>query len=322
MSFQINQGLFKFDFNDCHAILGIPVDADPKEIRKRYLKIARRLHSDSSAFADADKQRAEEFLSKLVNPAWEKLQQEKERTEYNLLLKLKGQYAVQQQTSLELNSAVAKQLYREANVDAAYRNSINELAEKQYESLDAILEITGQISELNLVYLMRREGSNQNTVVSNRPQVFTSAAAAAGVATPSAAASPPPPPAPPPKESFVDQYYKRAEAYIEKNNLAASILELRDALKIEPNNPRCHSLMGRVYLMQKLPKAAKVHVKRALELAPDDEMAQQSRKILERMGEKLDMAAAKSGQSASDSKGKAASQSKGGGFFGLFGGKK
>jgi hypothetical protein len=41
MSFQIERGLFKFDFTDHHAVLGIPVNADVKEVRKRYLKIAR-----------------------------------------------------------------------------------------------------------------------------------------------------------------------------------------------------------------------------------------------------------------------------------------
>lgn len=47
MSFKIKSGLFKFDLTDHHAILGVPVDADFKDIRKRYLQIARRLHPDS-----------------------------------------------------------------------------------------------------------------------------------------------------------------------------------------------------------------------------------------------------------------------------------
>ena len=49
MSLKIDRGLFKYDFIDHHAILCVPVDADVKDIRKRYLQIARRLHPDSSA---------------------------------------------------------------------------------------------------------------------------------------------------------------------------------------------------------------------------------------------------------------------------------
>lgn len=70
MSFNIDKGLFNSDFIDHHAVLGIPVDADQKGIRKRYLKIARRLHPDSSDLKTAEDRRlASEYLSKLVNPA-------------------------------------------------------------------------------------------------------------------------------------------------------------------------------------------------------------------------------------------------------------
>lgn len=47
MSFKIQQGLFKLDIVDRHAILGVPIDADSKQIRQRYLKVAYRLHPDT-----------------------------------------------------------------------------------------------------------------------------------------------------------------------------------------------------------------------------------------------------------------------------------
>ena len=79
MSFQIDQGLFKFDFIDNHAILGVPISADSKEVRKRYLKIARRLHPDSlTTNSDAVKHQATQLLSKLVNPAYEKLSKDQD----------------------------------------------------------------------------------------------------------------------------------------------------------------------------------------------------------------------------------------------------
>ncbi|TAF42574.1 MAG: molecular chaperone DnaJ, partial [Oscillatoriales cyanobacterium] len=50
MSFEMTKGLFKFDFTDQHAILGVPLDAEFNDIRKRYMKIVRRLHSDTCPF--------------------------------------------------------------------------------------------------------------------------------------------------------------------------------------------------------------------------------------------------------------------------------
>src|SRR3712207_6925717 len=59
----------------------VPVDADVKEIRKRYLDIARRLHPDTcKAASDAEKQLAGELLSKLVNPAYKILSRSEEHT--------------------------------------------------------------------------------------------------------------------------------------------------------------------------------------------------------------------------------------------------
>ena len=73
MSLKIDGGLFTYDFIDHHAILCVPVDADFKEIRKRYLQIARKLHPDSSSLGnESDKQKANQLLSRLVNPAYEK----------------------------------------------------------------------------------------------------------------------------------------------------------------------------------------------------------------------------------------------------------
>ncbi|MDA0867493.1 MAG: J domain-containing protein, partial [Cyanobacteria bacterium] len=151
----IDQGLFKFDFTDYHAILGVSLEADAKQIRKRYLKIARKLHPDSLGGAsDADKQQASELLSKMVNPAYEKLTQDKEATEYKIVLKMRGQQLKQQKAVLQLQSPSAKELAGSNNASNLYNNSLKSLAAEQYESLDQVLSVTGQISELNLAYLV------------------------------------------------------------------------------------------------------------------------------------------------------------------------
>ena len=71
MVFPIQQGLFKFDVIDHYAILGVSVESDIATIRQRYLKIAYRLHPDTcKAETQVEKQRANELLSRLVNPAY------------------------------------------------------------------------------------------------------------------------------------------------------------------------------------------------------------------------------------------------------------
>lgn len=323
MSFQIDRGLFQLDFIDHHAILGVAIDAETKDIRKRYLKVARRLHPDSfSSESEADKQRASDLLSKLVNPAWEKLSQEKDRVEYELLLKLKGQQALRQKNSLQL-SELAKQLLTASNPSHFYRVSLKGLAERQYEHLDHALELTAQISELNVVYLMRQE--NQSEVVTSEPKktLYTgsnipdSSQSPTSPVAPKATAS-----APPRRESLADQYYRRAEAHVAKNNYAQATLELRDALKIDPKSSRCHSLMGMVYLKQNQLTMAKIHFNKALEIEPQNTMALEGKQKLEAppkatgTGGKADAKKGTTKTNPSDS-GKS-----GGGLFGLFGGKK
>jgi curved DNA-binding protein CbpA len=68
MALQLDKGLFSADFMDHYAILGVPLDIDPKEIRKVYLQIARRLHPDSSSLtSERDRALASQLLSKWQN---------------------------------------------------------------------------------------------------------------------------------------------------------------------------------------------------------------------------------------------------------------
>lgn len=323
MSFQIERGLFLLDFTDNHAILGVAVDAEIKDIRKRYLKIARRLHPDSAASeTEAARRQASELLSKLVNPAWEKLSQERDRSEYMIMLKLKGQQGLRQQSELELGN-LAKQLSTTANPDHFYATSLKDLASRQYEDLDQMLEITAQLSELNLVYLMRKESTGELKTGEKKVLYTGSNIPDSGVGVRSSQAAPPAPP--PPRESQADQYYRRAESYVAKNNFAQATLELRDALQADPNNSRCHSLMGMIYLKQNQGTMAKIHFNKALQLDPEDPMAQLGKQQLEGTQNPASKGASTAAK-AKASPPKATSAKKddksGGGLFGLFGGKK
>ncbi len=315
MSLKIDRGLFKYDFIDYHAVLCVPVDADVKDIRKRYIKIARHLHPDSSASGSPkEKQLASELLSKLVNPAYEKLSVDRSRAEYIIVLSQMGKRLVQESASVEFHTELGRQMASAGNVEQIYRSAIAKAAETQYESLEKVLQVIAQISELNLVYLMRTAG-----------KAFSHNA-------------PPPPPASQPKRSSSNsqpkvaatpasepspgtQYIRRAQELIAKNQWAPARIELQDALKLEPNNNRCHSLIGVVYLKQNQTTMAKVHFDRALQLDPKDETALEGKKRIEQLlGHKPNVTKPTASSTAGV---KQPDKSGGSGLFGgLFGGKK
>ncbi|MBW4516081.1 MAG: J domain-containing protein [Timaviella obliquedivisa GSE-PSE-MK23-08B] len=318
MSLKIEQGLFNLDFTDYHAILGVPVDADMKDIRKGYLKIARRLHPDSCAQdAECDRQQAAEFLSKMVNPAYEKLSQERNYTEYCVLLRIKGQQALKQQETVILISEPARKLAAASDIDNFYRITLKNLAERQYEHLGQTLDLTGQISEMNLVYLMRKEGRGELNL-GKKAAVGTPNAEKAAIA---AATSP----KAQSTNTLVAAYLRRAQEYEKKRDYSRVILELRDATRIDPRNSECHSRLGEVYLKTNQAKMAKIHFTKALELNAKDEAALAGMKKVEGSSAPAAITVGKKSEKvdpkATPKSGKVDPKPEGG-LFGLFGGKK
>ncbi|MBW4686773.1 MAG: J domain-containing protein [Komarekiella atlantica HA4396-MV6] len=315
MSFKIDRGLFKYDFIDHHAVLCIPVDADVKDIRKRYIKIARSLHPDSSVTASAaEKQLANQLLSKLVNPAYEKLSSEAARAEYILILSQMGRRLVQESASIELNTDLAKQLAGAPNIDHFYKSAIAKIAQTQYDSLQQVLQVIAQVSELNLVYLMRNGGKSSAAPPPTQAKINSD------TSKPNTASTPPAP-APAREDSVVEQYVRRAQTLIDKNQFAQAKVELQDALKLEPKNSHCHSLIALVYLKQNQLKMAKIHFDNALKLDPNDQIALQWKpKIDKALGQQPSNPKV---TTPADNGGKQPDKSGGGGLFGgLFGGKK
>jgi curved DNA-binding protein CbpA len=321
MSLKIEQGLFNLDFTDYHAILGVPVDADMKDIRKGYLKVARRLHPDSCAKdAESDRQRAAEFLSKMVNPAYEKLSQEKNYSEYCVLLRIKGQQALKQQETVLLISEPARKLAASNDIDNFYRLTLSKLAEQQYENLSESLDITGQISEMNLVYLMRKEGRGDLTLGKKAPvgsAPMGKPAIAETASTPVVAST----------DTLVSAYLRRAQEFEKKQDYSRVLLELREATRIDPTNSICHSRLGEIYLKTNQAKMAKIHFTKALELNPQDEAALAGMKRLEGSGTTGGttvgtVAAKKPGKVDPKAASKSGNVDPKPGLFGLFGKKK
>jgi len=316
MVFQIQRGLFSSEFADHYALLGLPIDADAKEIRKSYLKIARRLHPDSTVSTSSEeRQLAEQLLSKHINPAWECLAQEKSKVEYDLILRLKGKGYAADPAIVQSLGSVAQTLLKKSDVELEYRAILQALTTQQFENLSQSEEITAQLSELNLVYLIKTEG--RTTTPPSGSKTSASASASSSAAQPTA--SPAPSGANPSvvRQSLADPYYNRAELAFRRQNYSQAILELRDGLKLEPENSRFHSLLGMVYLEQKQGTMARIHFDKALTCNPEDAMALMGKQRLQKMS-----APAPSGSAKAKGKGVSKDEKSGGLFGGLFGKKK
>ncbi|GAB4157073.1 MAG: tetratricopeptide repeat protein [Cyanobacteria bacterium J069] len=345
MSFNIESGLFGLGCSDYHAVLGVPVDAEPKDIRKKYLRLAQRLHPDSSSReSETDRKRAADLLSKLVNPAYEELSKEKKFNEHLVVLRLKGQQALNQQETVVLQSEEARSLASAyGELDSAYRQAVKRLADDQYTHLDKTEELTGRISELNLVYLMRKAGKGEFPSPTTTTQQRSPAATASSgdSSSPPATTSPPrPAPTQPPtkapqsRESVLASYLRRAQEFETKQDYPGAVKELRDALQIAPRNGTIHSRLGAVYLRANQPTMAKIHFRKALELNPQDAIAQEGLRRVDpaaaaaasAQAAKPDPKATKPTPGKAAPKGKPSPKGKpesgGGGLFGLFGGKK
>lgn len=290
----MTKGLFKYDFTDQHAILGVPLDAEFSDIRKRYMKIARRLHSDTCSFEDqADKDWANQFLSKVVNPAYNKFSKDSDRKEYNLLVTAIAKRVAKEQAKMHIESEAAKQLATAKDLEEAYKTAVNKLALKQYESVKETQEAIAQISELNMVYLLRKERlGGVRVAASSPPKAVTSVL-----------------PKFQPKDSLADQSCRRAQGFMDSKNYAKASLELKEAIKHEPKHSKAHALLAMCYFQQNQATMAKLQVQKALASNPEEPTALEVKKKLEQ-------------SAASEAKSKK-NEGKLGGFFGsLFGGKK
>ncbi|MFK8185015.1 MAG: DnaJ domain-containing protein [Phormidesmis sp.] len=308
----INEGLFKLDVTDHHAVLGFSLAEEPKKVRKRYLKVARQLHPDSLRNAPEDqKKRASELLSKWVNPAYEALSQGKSAKEHSILLKMKQEQLVARPVLLSAKSEPAKKLLGTSNLEHDYTSALQKIAAEQYSDLTRVNEAIALISELNAVYLMRKGN------VGTKPEPVSSGAKEKAPDTAEAA------PRRPRHEAIIDSYMNRAKEFDYKRDYSRAILELREAIAAHPQSALCHGYLAKLYLKTGQATMAKIHAKSALSFDINNEMANEVQAKLEA---NANPAAAKSKAQGTDkAAGKQASKQgkKGGGLLsGLFGGKK
>ena len=114
-AFAIKHGLFKLNITDHHAVLGVSLDAKPKEIRLRYLKIAQKLHPDKCRSDEARMKVAGQILSKLVNPAYEQLSRKNAFAEHQLILTQVGKRIAENKDKVTVKSSQAQELLEAGN---------------------------------------------------------------------------------------------------------------------------------------------------------------------------------------------------------------
>ena len=295
---RIDRGISQFN-HDYYAALGLPIISSPVYIRHVYVSIARILHPDVYGFSIEEKEIATQYLAKLVNPAYNVLMKEEERKAYQGIFKLLAKRLMQKSRNVPIYSEIACELMMNPN-DGLYERSVSKIAKVQYQSIKTILEYTGQISELNLVYILYKEGyqygaDNMPPVLAPMSPTKRSNSYPAYSATPpksSYTSTPTYPTHQPPVNrqadsdetlfqtriedrdtSAIGDRLKICEIYISQSDWKSALKDLREILQLDKNNSKCHAMLGVVYKNINQPQMAKVSLQRSLQINPQEPLA-------------------------------------------------
>lgn len=299
---------------DPFALLGVSVSADEKRIAKRYRQVAKQLHPDALAslptattassdieIPSLNADSAAQVIARIVNPSYQKLKHEKTRQETLTNLRFRVRRLVRTEKLVPtFPSAQELATIDDDQVDIFYEQALSRVAEGQFQSLDELYAFSLEIGQLNLVLLRRK--LDDVLIRPKRAGLLTTAVTptAAGPATigrvgrsarPSgtlAQGSGNGPSAEdtagevgePPEINYAKKHTVRAKTYLVKKNYEMAVQELREAIKITPQDPELHSMIGQVYYKQKLSGMAKTHFRQALKLRSDHRIAQKYSKLL------------------------------------------
>ena len=82
------------------------------------------------------------------------------------------------------------------------------------------------------------------------------------------------------KPAVQESALKRAERYCKLQEFQNATIELRELLLRNDNNPKAHALLARIYQQRRQGSLAKVHLKKALAIAPNDLYVQDTKQRL------------------------------------------
>ncbi|MEH1839163.1 MAG: DnaJ domain-containing protein [Nostoc sp.] len=252
---------------DPYAVLGISVIADNRQILKRYHSLAKLLHPDRHAKnCNPDQELATAIFSHLINPAYEQLKHQDKRL--IAIAMLRSQAKAFEQKPLSSQSPIAQKVIEMSTPQAElfYEEAITCYAEDQYKLLEQFYQVTQQINTLNLVYLRLHKPDFRATQkalsilseVEVKPIELTlnEKTDVKPVVT-----------------NYAQRHYQRAIEYVRLAKWSLAVQELRDAINLEPNNSEYYALLGLVYLKQKFIGMARVYIRQALKLNPQNSLA-------------------------------------------------
>ncbi|NJN72132.1 MAG: hypothetical protein HC799_04610 [Limnothrix sp. RL_2_0] len=80
------------------------------------------------------------------------------------------------------------------------------------------------------------------------------------------------------KESQVHRRVNRSAKYFKLGDTQGAILELREAIKLEPNSAQAHGWLTLIFLELNQKSLAKIHLKKAMAVAADDDFVKEVKK--------------------------------------------
>ncbi len=271
--------------NDKTQSLAPPIDALPGS-------------STSSPTAERlDPAIAAQVIARIVNPSYQKLKHENGRQEMLSTLRFRVRRLSRAEKLIPtFHNARTLANISDIEVNVFYEQALSQLAQSQFHSIETLHAHALEVGQLNLVFLLRkmenvvirtkRTGLIVNplmpTAASNLSAVSSVAVAFTGLSAGLSAdheaveeAS-----AIAPAIDYAHKHTIRAKTYLSQQNYESAIRELREALKLRPQNPELHSMIGQVYYKQKMSGMAKSHFRQALKLKPTHQTAQKYGKLL------------------------------------------
>lgn len=272
---------------DPYAVLGVSIKADESLIAKRYYALAKRFHPDNINIKNSsDRELASQILARLINPAYEQLKFEKRRNEVLATLRLKASTLSKKDVTIlqnDINMDMAEMSIPE--MELFYEQALAAYMKPQYKSLKRFKRFTKRITQLNLFFLYF-----QNQVLKKtepEPEIISSSTSLVPIETPNVINLN----IPESQESdktkpesqaikYAQRHYDRAVQYQQQGQLSLAVREMRDAIKIEPNNSDNYALLGVIHFQQNFPGMAKVYIRQALKINPTHPVAVKYAKLL------------------------------------------
>ncbi|MTJ07211.1 MULTISPECIES: DnaJ domain-containing protein [unclassified Anabaena] len=261
---------------DPYAILGVSVNADERQISKRYYVLAKQLHPDNYINNNKpDQKLAQAVFTQLINPAYEQLKQSKKRLNTIAILRSEAKILDKQKAvgiQVSIIQAIATMSAQEAEL--FYEDAVKSYATAQYHSLRQAYQVTQQLSALNIVYLScqkpNRSPSNESQPIIPQPETKS----VPKTLSPNTILKPD-------LKDYAIRHYERAVEYSNQEQWNLAVQELRDAIKLEPANSDYYALLGVVHFQQKFVGMAKVYIRQALKINPKQPLALKYAELLQ-----------------------------------------